>query len=65
MYMTREVVSVTPLDSLHEVVRRFGLRDLGHLPVVEPGNSRKLVGIISRAHVIRAYNRELLRRHGR
>jgi CIC family chloride channel protein len=64
-YMTREIVSVTPVDSLHEVVRRFGVRDLGHLPVVETGNPRKLVGIISRAHVLRAYNRELQRRQGR
>ena len=64
-YMTREIVSVTPLDSLHEVIRRFGVRDLGHLPVVDPANPRKLLGIISRAHVLRAYNRELLRRQSR
>jgi CBS domain-containing protein len=64
-YMTREIISVTPLDTLHEVVRRFGVRDLGHLPVVDPGNPRRLVGIISRAHVIRAYNRELARRQAR
>jgi CIC family chloride channel protein len=64
-YMTREIVSVTPLDSLHEVVRRFGVRDLGHLPVVDPKNPRLLVGIISRAHVLRAYNRELARRQAR
>jgi len=64
-YMTREIVSVTPLDTLHEVVRRFGVRDLGHLPVVDSANPRKLVGIISRLHVLRAYNRELQRRQGR
>ncbi|HSD51468.1 MAG TPA: chloride channel protein [Candidatus Methylomirabilis sp.] len=64
-YMTREIVSVTPLDTLHEVVRRFGVRDLGHLPVVDLRNPRKLLGIISRAHVLRAYNRELARRQAR
>lgn len=64
-YMTREIVSVTPRDTLQEVVRRFGVRDLGHLPVVEPGNPRKLVGIISRLHVLRAYNKQLLRRQSR
>src|SRR3972149_6908178 len=64
-YMTRDILSVTPLDSLQEVIRRFGLRDLGHLPVVDPGDPRKLVGIISRLHVLRAYDRELARRQGR
>jgi len=64
-YMTRDIVSVTPVDSLQEVVQRFGLRDLGHLPVVDPGDPRKLVGIISRLHVLRAYDRELARRQGR
>jgi CIC family chloride channel protein len=62
-YMTREIVSVTPLDTLQEVVRCFGIRDLGHLPVVDPANPRKLVGIISRFHVLRAYNRERQRRY--
>jgi CIC family chloride channel protein len=64
-YMARDIVSVTPADSLQEVVRRFGLRDLGHLPVVDSGNPPKLLGIISRLHVLRAYDRELARRQGR
>lgn len=60
---TKEIVAVTPENSLQDVLTRFHIRDLGHLPVVEPGNPRKLVGIISRVHVIRAYNQALLRKH--
>lgn len=60
---TRDVVGVTPDDSLQDVLVRFHVRDLGHLPVVDPGNPRRLVGIISRVHVIRAYNQALVRKH--
>jgi CIC family chloride channel protein len=60
---TREVVAVTPDDSLQDVLVRFQVRDLGHLPVVEPRNPKKLVGIVSRLHVIRAYNQALVKKH--
>ncbi|MFQ5882655.1 MAG: chloride channel protein [Candidatus Methylomirabilales bacterium] len=60
---TKELVTVTPENSLHDVLVRFHVRDLGHLPVVESSNPRKLVGVISRTHVIRAYNRALISKH--
>ncbi|MFQ5847216.1 MAG: chloride channel protein [Candidatus Methylomirabilales bacterium] len=60
---TRDVVTVTPNNTLHDVLVRFHVRDLGHLPVVDPDNSRKLLGIISRAHIVRAYNRALISKH--
>lgn len=60
---TKELVAVTPENSLQDVLVRFHVRDLGHLPVVDPDNPKKLVGIISRVHVIRAYNQALIRKH--
>src|SRR3990172_1715950 len=57
---TRDLVTVTPDDTLQDVLVRFHVRDLGHLPVVDLYNPRKLVGIVSRLHVIRAYNRALI-----
>lgn len=60
---TRDVVTVTPDNSLHDVLVRFHVRDLGHLPVVDSGDPKKLLGIISRAHIIRAYNRALVDKH--
>jgi len=60
---TRDLVTVTPDHTLHDVLVRFHVRDLGHLPVVDPENPKKLVGIISRLHVIRAYNRALIEKH--
>jgi CIC family chloride channel protein len=60
---TKDLVTVTPDNSLHDVLVRFHVRDLGHLPVVDRDDPRKLLGIISRAHIIRAYNRVLISKH--
>ncbi len=60
---TKDLVTVTPDHTLHDVLVRFHVRDLGHLPVVDPENPKKLVGIVSRLHVIRAYNRALIDKH--
>ncbi|NJD68125.1 MAG: CBS domain-containing protein [candidate division NC10 bacterium] len=61
-YATRDLLCAFPDESLREVLIKFHERDLGHLPVVERTNLRRLVGIISRRHVIKAYNRALVRR---
>ncbi len=61
-YATRDVVCAFPDESLREVLVKFHERDLGHLPVVDPTSPQRLIGIISRRHVIRAYNRALARR---
>jgi CIC family chloride channel protein len=60
---TKDLVTVTPDHTLQDVLVRFHVRDLGHLPVVDPDNPKKLIGIISRLHVIRAYNRALVDKH--
>ncbi len=60
---TKDLVTVTSYDTLHDVLVRFHVRDLGHLPVVDADNPKRLVGIISRAHIVRAYNRALVDKH--
>ena len=49
--MTPEVASVTPQDSLTTVVELMESRHVRRLPVIEAG---RLVGIISRANLVRA-----------
>lgn len=49
--MTHDVVSVSPQDSLAEVVRLMESRRIKRLPVVEDGH---LVGIVSRSNLVRA-----------
>ena len=48
--------SVSPTDSVREAVRRMGVRGVGALPVVDP-HSGRLLGVVTRAHVLGAYER--------
>jgi len=50
--MTREVVTVSPGDTVEDALLIFHRRRLGALPVVE---GRKLVGIITKADVLAAF----------
>lgn len=49
--MTADVISVAPGDTLEEVVRRMERHRIKRVPVIEAG---RLVGIISRANLVRA-----------
>ena len=42
-----------------EALRRLGGRNIGHLPVVEVRGSRRLVGMLHRRDIIRAYNQAI------
>jgi chloride channel protein, CIC family len=46
---------VSPSDSLRDAMRRMGVRGMSAIPVVD--GSDRLVGLISRAHVVAAYER--------
>ncbi|MGE5233205.1 MAG: chloride channel protein [Acidobacteriota bacterium] len=48
-------------ESLGDALRRMSVRDIGRLPVVERSDSRRLVGLLRRADVIRAYDLALSR----
>ncbi|NPV29753.1 MAG: CBS domain-containing protein [Firmicutes bacterium] len=44
--------------------RKFALRDIGRVPVVEEKGSRKVIGVITRSDIVSAYNRYLLKEEG-
>ncbi len=56
--MSQEVISVTPQDPLEAVVRLMERRHIKRLPVIAAG---RLVGIISRANLVRALVENLTR----
>jgi CIC family chloride channel protein len=49
-----------PDDSLETALRKFALRDLEFLPVVAHDQTEKLVGILKKSDIFRAYHRRLL-----
>ena len=60
--MTREVITVFPDDTLNRAMELFGLKDIEQMPVVTRKDPRKVVGMIKRQDVIRAYNESVLDR---
>jgi chloride channel protein, CIC family len=52
------IEAVTPSDSLLEAIRRMGVRGSPALPVVDAAGVR-LLGLVSRSHILAAYERAL------
>ncbi|NOZ24494.1 MAG: chloride channel protein [Nitrospirae bacterium] len=60
---TEEVLVLTPDDNLTTAMKHFALMDIEEIPVVDPDNRKKVVGMLRRGDVIAIYNREILRKH--
>lgn len=58
---SEEVVTVTKDDDLDHVLRLIGYGRVDELPVVDPKNPRKVIGVVARQDVISAYQRESLK----
>lgn len=59
---TRDVLTVTPGDKLSDALRTMGRRDVGRLPVVDARDPRKIVGVLRRRDILRAYDIALQRK---
>ncbi len=59
--MQRDVVTAYPQDPLWKALRRMSGLDIGRIPVVDPRDPTRLVGVLRRRDVIRAYRRAILR----
>lgn len=60
---TRDLVVVYPEQSLNIALRQFALADVGRLPVVDQNNPRRLLGLVRRSDIIKAYQRGMMRRN--
>jgi CIC family chloride channel protein len=59
---TKELVTITPLESLFDAINRMERHNLEQLPVVAANNPNQAIAIISNHDVLRAYNKALMER---
>ena len=59
---TREVQYLMPHQNINEAMELFAQLDVEQLPVARSNDPQKAVGMISRADIVAAYNREILTR---
>ncbi len=57
--MSKGLITTTPDESLYTAFDKMTSNQIGRLPVVEPEDSTKLIGIITREDVWRVYNIEI------
>jgi len=60
--MNEDVITLTTDENLNDAMGKFGIKDIGQLPVVDKDNPKRVVGMLKRTDVIVAYNNAVLRR---
>ncbi len=60
--MSSQVVTASTSESLAQAAVKMTQKDLGRLPVVSPDDPRRLLGMLTRSDIFRAYNRALVER---
>jgi CIC family chloride channel protein len=58
----RDVPTILPTNSLSDAIESIGFKNVELLPVVDPEDKTKLVGIITRRDIISTYNKVLRKR---
>lgn len=59
---TRSILTAYPDEPMWAALKRLSTRDVGRLPVVDRHNPRRLLGLVRRSDIIRAYNIAILRK---
>ena len=57
-YCVTDLITITPKENLAQALDSLGYREISHLPVVDKANRKKLVGIITKGDIVKAYNRQ-------
>ena len=56
-YCTTDLITITPEDTLTTALDSLGYKEISHLPVVNKSNTKKIIGIITKGDLIKAYNK--------
>ncbi len=59
---TRDPVTVFPNDPMWAALKKMAPRDLSRLPVVDPNDPKRLLGVLRRPDLVKAYNVAIMRR---
>ncbi|MBI4775895.1 MAG: chloride channel protein [Deltaproteobacteria bacterium] len=59
---TRNVITVTPNDTLEDVLKKMGIKGISQLPVVKVEDPKKVIGVLEENAIIATYNREVMAR---
>ncbi len=57
-----DLIKLFPHDNLNKAMKKFGIKDIAAIPVVDPKDPQKIRGILKRKDVIDAYNKAILMR---
>ncbi|MBW3540747.1 MAG: chloride channel protein [Planctomycetes bacterium] len=58
--MVSRIVSISPDDDLNTAMQRFTMLEVDELPVIDPADPDRLLGMLRHAETIAAYNRRLM-----
>jgi len=59
-YCSRKLITVTPNTTLDKAMYKMSIHDISHLPVVDPEDSRKLLGMITKGDIMKSYTLDML-----
>jgi len=59
---SKKLITTTPQESLYDAVKKMDQAGIRQLPVVDPRDPQRLLGVITRKGVVAAYNREMVKR---
>ena len=59
---SRPVITVHPHESLSQALHKIGVRDVGQVPVIARGANARVLGMLHRSDVVRAYSGAILER---
>jgi CIC family chloride channel protein len=54
---TRNLITAYPDESLHDVLRKLGDSEVGRIPVIDRKEPSKLIGVLRRRDIIKAYTK--------
>lgn len=57
---SKDVITITPDKNLMDALEKMRYKNIERLPVVDPKNSKRLVGLLSQRDIINVYNKALL-----